>query len=142
MTNEQFDQVVEWFQNDWQANTLVSKGKEYTADGDRLSNFKEIAWLTGLRPAQVAVVLKLKGEISFIKKVFSNKPMTEEFVNEKLGDEYNYIPLIKALLIDENLIINKEKSNDETIGSTIQGFNLYNAGMANSKSGTGTTGSR
>ena len=138
MVDKQFNEIVKWFQQDWQDKTLVTKGAEYEANGDRLSNFKEIAMLTGLKSAQVAVVLKLKGEISLIKKIFEGKPMTEEFVNEKLGDEYNYVPLIKALLVDENLIINQEKNNEETFFDN----NAYHWGMANSGSGTGTTSSR
>jgi len=105
MTAQQFDTLVTNMQEQ-QKKVLLSKAKEYASDKDRLHNFKKIANFVGITPPQVALVLMLKNLVSLTDKVMDvspevHKQMTKEFLDEKIGDPYNYLPLIRAL-IEEN----------------------------------------
>ena len=80
--------------------TLVRKAKEYASEDDRLHNFKKIAEFIGITPAQVAMVLMLKNLVSLNDAIFNMVPMSDEFLDEKIGDPYNYLVLIRALIED------------------------------------------
>lgn len=97
MDAKQFNDIIIKMQ-EWQRNTLVSKAEEYATDQDRLHNFKKIADFVGITPAQVGLVLMLKNLVSLTDAIMFEKRMTPEFLDEKIGDPYNYLPLIRALL--------------------------------------------
>jgi len=107
MTNQKFDEVEDaWYK--FQHSVLNIKADEYATE-DRLHNFKAISTLTRgkVTPLQVAMVLRGKQVISLYDKIFGDEPVSEEFFNEKAGDDANYIILAKALYEDEQ----KENGN-------------------------------
>jgi len=102
MTVEMFNNVLRNMQEQ-QKLTLVSKAKEYASEEDRLHNFKKIADFVGITTAQVAMVLMLKNLVSLNDAIMMETPMSQEFLDEKIGDPYNYLVLIRALLEDGNV---------------------------------------
>jgi hypothetical protein len=101
MNIEKFESILKNMQMK-QDLTLVSKAKEYASEEDRLHNFKKIADFVGITNAQVAMVLMLKNLVSLNDAIMMEKSMSEEFLDEKIGDPYNYLVLIRALIEDDN----------------------------------------
>lgn len=99
MTHNRFFDIKNEMQK-WQDKTLDSKGGEYATE-DRLHNFKAIAHRTGQTPMQVCYSLMDKHLVALADKIFSEEPMSKEFFDEKTGDPYNYIVLLRALYEDE-----------------------------------------
>lgn len=102
MTNEKFSEIEDaWYK--FQHSVLGVKAGEYATE-DRLHNFKAISDLTRgkVTPLQVAMILRGKQVISLYDKVFGDEPVSEEFFNEKAGDDANYIVLAKALHTEES----------------------------------------
>ena len=97
MTNELFIDLKNWWYK-MQDAVLDVKGDEYATE-DRLHNFKAISALTGnkVTPLQVCMILRAKQVISLYDKVFSDKPISTQFFDEKAGDDANYLILAKAL---------------------------------------------
>jgi hypothetical protein len=104
MTSEEFDTFVNNFTHD---RTLVVADRKvrYEADDDRLSNFKEIANLTGMHPAQVAAVYwykHIRSVMQMVRKTAEGKkwgaPPGED-VMAPLHDVANYTEFLAAILL-------------------------------------------
>jgi len=80
---------------------LPAKGEEYSSNDDRLHNFKRVAEIARVSPARAAIVLMAKHIVSVIDKVEDGTEITQEWIDEKVGDWYNYIVLLEGLLVEE-----------------------------------------
>ena len=100
MNNEQFNAIVE-LRIEKIKSVLCAKADEY-ARGDRLSNFKQGASLTGELPIEVLAGLVVKHEVAFHN--FVNDWADRQFVqhyerwDEKIGDIINYLILADAII--------------------------------------------
>lgn len=82
---------------------LVSKGKEYSKDENKLHNFDVGARMTGESREKVLHGMALKHHISISdirNDAAKGKLPTIEMVNEKFGDAINYLILEKACIVD------------------------------------------
>lgn len=98
MDNETFEQVFERMVNAARE-TLFQKGKEYASDDDRLHNFKAAGAAQGITPEQALRGMTTKHTVSINDLVWrggDNVPMSTW--NEKIGDEFNYLILLMALI--------------------------------------------
>jgi hypothetical protein len=101
MESAEFDQLIE----ERCAKTkqvLGSKGKEY-ARGDRLSNFKKAAALTGESPLKAARGFWVKHIVSMCDLVDDAEKGVDvpyELWSEKIGDSINYLILMEGLIKD------------------------------------------
>lgn len=108
MTSKKFSEIEQaWY--DKQHSVLGVKAEDYATE-DRLYNFKAIAQLTGLTPLQACMVLRAKHTVALYEKVFKGEPISEEFFNEKAGDDANYLVLAKALHEEQKLNDNSDHS--------------------------------
>lgn len=96
MTSEEFEKILNFRLNSIQ-NVLGSKAKEY-AVGDRLYNFKRAAEISRTSPAQALKGMFMKHLVSVLDLIEGNLPMSEYFINEKIGDAINYLILLEAIL--------------------------------------------
>lgn len=93
--------------------TLISKGNDYagkTADADRLTNFKQAGYITGINPVKSALnVAAIK--ISRICTLLDagSKPDNESVEDSSL-DLIVYAILTNALLNEEKFIIKRNNS--------------------------------
>lgn len=104
MIQAEFDKVLEARIEKMQA-TLGSKGKEYSAGGDRLHNFKVAAMLESKpqTPEQALWGMMKKHLVSIIDIVDGTgrgEFPSHDTRNEKIGDAANYLVLLEALLIE------------------------------------------
>ena len=101
MTSAQFDQVIEdQFQRCRQL--LSQKAGEY-ARGDRLSNFKKAANLTGYTPVTALWGMAVKHIVSiadYVNDYEMGDVHTLPQWDEKIHDAINYLLLLKGALID------------------------------------------
>ena len=80
--------------------TLASKAKEY-ATSDRLHNFKVAARRLDCTPERALVGMKEKHCVSvqdIVNDLDKGILPTDNLINEKIGDEINYLILLEALL--------------------------------------------
>lgn len=102
MDNKQFDIVLD--------NTLTlcrdvmgSKSAEYARGGDKLSNFKKAGRKNNVSPEKALLGMKVKHTVSIediIDDLDSGKLPSVELLSEKIGDEINYLILLKALVLE------------------------------------------
>jgi hypothetical protein len=115
MTNELFNERLDLFLQKLK-NTLMRKGPEYAPkQGDRFANFNNgipfferifdnaITVPAGIvaneiTNYQVAWAYKIKHTVSITDIINGNLDYTEELLDEKFGDEINYLILIKEML--------------------------------------------
>lgn len=104
MNASQFDKCVqESITNIKQV--LAAKAQEY-AHGDRLSNFKRAAQMNQCTPEKALVGMMSKHIISVLDLVdeiesgLYRRPNLRELINEKVGDNINYLILLRALVIE------------------------------------------
>ena len=87
--------------------TLLSKGEEYSRDGDRLHNFYSTAAMNDETPAQSLWGMLSKHIIS-IKDMVSDteqgKYPDEDQIDEKIGDMINYMHLLEGLFLEGKII--------------------------------------
>lgn len=83
---------------------LVTKGAEYAGAGDRLSNFKRGAALTGTTPLQVAFIYASKhydALATYVRKdAAGHAQQLSEPIEGRLDDLMNYCVLMKALIVE------------------------------------------
>jgi len=102
MNTEEFDSIVT---NRCTAisEILASKAKEY-ATADRLHNFKEAGRIQGLVPEKALKGMTIKHTICINDMIDECQAGTFDrtipYIQEKLGDEINYLILLEALLIE------------------------------------------
>lgn len=96
MTSKDFDALFEETVSEMKL-ILCQKGKDYSSEEDRNSNFKEIAELIGITPQQVWSVYFMKHVISvmnFVKKgVLHSEP-----IEGRILDSLNYLVLFRSLV--------------------------------------------
>ncbi len=84
---------------------LVRKADEYATD-DRLHNFKKAAHLKGETPIEALEGMMVKHTISLYDMMAGaggGKTYPMEVWDEKIGDHINYLILLKALVVDEQV---------------------------------------
>lgn len=99
MDSEQFEKIFDETVGRSHA-VLVEKAKEY-AKGDRLHNFKKAAALKGETPREALMGMMVKHTVSIYDMGCSTDVFTLAQWDEKLGDELNYLILLRAILIEE-----------------------------------------
>lgn len=102
MDNKQFDVVLD--------NTLTlcrdvmgSKSAEYARGRDKLHNFKRASGVLGVSPEKALLGFKAKHTVSImdiVDDLDSGKLPTVELLCEKIGDEINYLILLKACILE------------------------------------------
>ena len=110
MTNNQFTKFIKNFRRK-QDELISRKGHDYTiGNKDRLFNFKFVAELIGITPAQVAAVYWLKHILAILTYVKFGKVESED-IDSRFFDESNYNALMRAVFYDQNKTRkNKSKS--------------------------------
>jgi len=89
--------------------TLGQKALEYARNDDRLHNFNAASKMTGKIPEVCLMGMKLKHTVSIqdmITDIEDGKLPSIELVEEKIGDEINYLVLLEAMI--KNRIAKKE----------------------------------
>ena len=79
--------------------TLIRKGVEYSANDDRLHNFK--IDFTGTSPIKVLEGYALKHLKWCVDYIRGDVNGSKEMIEEHFGDLYNYMILATAILIEE-----------------------------------------
>lgn len=85
--------------------TLIKKDVEYAGHGDAFEAFKEAAKGENVIPEEIARRYRLKHDMSLRKLLDDiqnghNENLTEEFINEKIGDIICYTTLIYGMLME------------------------------------------
>lgn len=86
---------------------LDKKRAEYTPEGDRLSNLKDIGLYTKVSPERVSLVLAAKHMVSIsdLLRLRDNGHVVELGMwEEKLIDIANYLVLLYALIVEQETI--------------------------------------
>jgi hypothetical protein len=104
MTNELFNERVDAFLEKLKA-TLLKKGAEYAPyPNERFANFNNaIPYFEGIvsddvKNYHVGWAYKTKHTVSITDIINGNLDYNEELLDEKFGDEINYLILIKEML--------------------------------------------
>ena len=92
-----FDQVIQ-HRTDAIHNTLDKKAKEYASDTDRFHNFRVAARINKTTPERALKGMMLKHEVSVLDMIENPHVLSEERINEKIGDNINYLILLEGLL--------------------------------------------
>lgn len=81
---------------------LGSKAKEYATDTDRYHNFRVAARMANTTPEKALKGMMLKHEVSVNDLIewseSAPERITEELIDEKIGDNINYLILLEGLL--------------------------------------------
>ena len=87
---------------------LISKAKEYATDGDRFHNFRAAGRMLDTTPEIALMGMRAKHEVSVMDlvEIAASRPcdLSVELIEEKIGDNINYLILLEGLL--------KEKINE------------------------------
>lgn len=97
MTQTEFGLIVN-YHIERIVSSLQVKGKEYAND-DVLYNFKEASEEFDGTPAQNCWGY-LKKHLISIKHIANGKEVSQELIDEKIGDAINYLILMKAILVE------------------------------------------
>lgn len=99
--NFSFDAVVE-SRLDSIRRVLAGKAKEYATGADRFHNFNLAARIANTTPESALMGMRLKHEVSVMDlvEIASSRPgdLTEAMVDEKIGDDINYLILLEGML--------------------------------------------
>lgn len=101
MDFRQFDKVLEK-QLDRVKEVLSSKAVEYSADEDRLSNFKTAAALQGVPLSEALRGMMVKHTVSIYDMIGSRQTYSIDQWDEKITDHINYLILLRAVIIEES----------------------------------------
>lgn len=77
---------------------LGSKAKEYASGDNRFHNFDVAARIAGTTPEKALMGMMLKHEVSVRDLVNNPENATIELIDEKIGDNVNYLILLEGLL--------------------------------------------
>lgn len=77
--------------------TLLTKGKGYAAEQDRLDHFKRAGAMLGTSPEEALAGMASKHFIS-VAKLCQEKPADLKIWDEKIGDAINYLLILAALI--------------------------------------------
>lgn len=96
-----FDTIVERRINKIKE-VLSSKAKEYATESDRFHNFRVAGRIHGCSPERALKGMMIKHEVSVLDLIdlCDTNPdnLTIEIVEEKIGDNINYLILLEGLL--------------------------------------------
>lgn len=101
MTQDRFETVVEE-QLAITRELLITKGREYSPDGDRLEVFRKAACLQSETPKQALCGMLAKHVVSVYDMCMSNQKFSEDRWTEKITDSINYLLLLKAAVLEED----------------------------------------
>ena len=79
-------------------NVLGLKAKEYATGGDRFHNFRVAARLNKTTPEKALKGMMLKHEVAVLDMINNPYTLSEEIIDEKIGDNINYLILLEGLL--------------------------------------------
>lgn len=117
MQEKQFNDII---QNAVESclTTLTEKNASYNPNEDKLAGFKTAARMRGVTPLQALSGMKVK-HTSFVQDVLEGRiPIpSEEVVQEKFGDEINYLFLALALI--EEMRAEENTSAAEILQKTV-----------------------
>lgn len=77
--------------------TMTAKGKVYSRQQDRLSNFKDTGAMNQVTPQDALWGMVSKHIIATKDMVKSGETPTEKWIAEYLGDIHNYLYLLEAI---------------------------------------------
>lgn len=103
MTNEKFNEIAHE-QISRCENTLCKKSDEYSANNDKLHNFKQAANLQRCKPTTALAGMMVKHTISIydmLRGLEDGKTYPIELWDEKIGDHINYLLLLSAMLRED-----------------------------------------
>lgn len=101
MTHEEFNTLVNKRFNKCKK-TLLAKANDYATDEERLQNFKDGAVFTCSTPAWYALALVTKHLMALRDLIILRQDdITQEIIDEKLGDIVNYMLLLEAILTEK-----------------------------------------
>jgi len=103
MTAKEFEQILK-ARTQKMVLTLGRKAGEYATADDRLHTFKEAARLGGLTPAEALMGMWLKHVVSvcdMVREQSAGKPITQDRVDDKIGDAINYLVLLEAVFAEK-----------------------------------------
>ena len=105
METEQFNEIVQE-RVDASLKGLVKKATEYAGPSDRLHNFKVAAVLgsEGENQSQALAGMMKKHTVSVYDMINSGEAYSEEMWDEKIGDHINYLLLLRATIVEDELI--------------------------------------
>ena len=106
--NEVIDGVVKSIQT-----VLKQKAQEYASNESRFHNFEVAGRKLNVTPEKALLGMMIKHEVSIEDMVnwIETNPgkLTVDMINEKIGDNINYLILLKGLLITRIEILNFRK---------------------------------
>lgn len=82
---------------------MGSKSTEYARGSDKLHNFKRAAGVLGVSPEKALLGFKAKHTVSImdiLDDLDAGKLPSVELLAEKIGDEINYLILLKACILE------------------------------------------
>jgi len=82
------------------ADTLESKGSEYSSKSDRLHNFKSAGQITNTTPQKALWGMAMKHLVSVVDLLEGRLENNRTNIDEKIGDMINYLILLEALFED------------------------------------------
>ena len=88
--------------------TLFSKSAQYGRNGNRLHNFFRASSMLGQRPITALRGMLAKHIIALndiVDDIEAGKPVKQEYIDEVLGDNINYLFLAAAIFAKEPLAI-------------------------------------
>jgi len=77
---------------------LNQKAAEYSVESDRFHNFKIAARMNDTTPEKALKGMMLKHEVSIQDMINCDVEITEELIDEKIGDNINYLILLEGLM--------------------------------------------
>lgn len=90
---------------------LGHKAAEYATDDERLHNFKVAATLQGVTPRQALAGFMAKHTVSIYDLCAAKDAADLEVWTEKITDHMNYLILLKALVVEELLGLDKNMAD-------------------------------
>lgn len=84
---------------------LNRKSEEYMRNDDKLHNFKRAGQLLGVIPEEALLGMATKHIVSIIdmvRDVSEGRKVTQDLVDEKIGDVINYMVLLEGLLTERS----------------------------------------
>lgn len=99
MTHEEMAKL-ESALNEVEHDLLFSKNADYASKEDALSNFKQLAAMTGSTPKRVWSIYWMKHTLSILRYIRDGK-LSSETIASRINDSRVYLLLLAALIEDE-----------------------------------------
>lgn len=115
MTAKEFNMIIER-QLQTCKDILCKKAEEYAADEDRLHNFKNAAGMMSCNPKEALAGMMAKHTISVYDMCRSDKQYPMDLWNEKITDHINYLLLLKALVVEEDISTIRISADNQAYG--------------------------